>query len=81
MSQASLFDIIAPIVNNWNAHHEYARLAAVLDENMITISPVGQPADPHLPGPVIQDLSMLSVVYGFALGVHVSKSGAPFILI
>lgn len=74
-----IFDIIAPIVNDWNKNN-YWKVAAVQEEDSITISPIeGGPAA-HIPGPVLRDIALLSEVYGFCMSIH-SRNNVPYILI
>lgn len=76
---AKIFDLIAPIVTEWNKHN-YFKMSAVQDEEMIIISPVNADRTAHLPGSVVSDIAMLAAVYGFTFGIHASNN-APYILI
>ena len=74
-----IFDIIAPIVNDWNKDN-YFKLAVVQEEESITISPIIDSPAAHLPGPVLRDIALLSEVYGFCMSIH-SRNNVPYILI
>ena len=78
LTESQIFDIIAPIVESWNANHEASALAAVLDEDFITISTKDER---HIPGPFLSDIAALAAVYNFSFGVWVTNSGAPYILL
>ena len=78
LTESQIFDIIAPVVESWNANHESSALAAVLDEDFITISPKDER---HSPGPFLADIAALAAVYNFTFGVWVTNSGAPYILL
>ena len=78
LTESQIFDIIAPVVESWNATHGSTALAAVLDGDYITISPKDER---HIPGPFLSDIAALAFVYNFSFGVWVTNSGAPYILL
>ena len=78
LTESQIFDIIAPVVESWNAVHESSALAAVLDGDYITISPKDER---HIPGPFLSDIAARAAVYNFSFGVWVTNSGAPYILL
>ena len=78
LTESQIFDIVAPIIESWNATHESSALAGVLDDDYITISPKD---GRHIPGPFLADIAALASVYNFSFGVWVTNSGAPYILL
>lgn len=76
---AKVFDILAPIIENWNKDN-YFKMSIVQEEDSIIVSPVNADRTAHLPGSIVSDIAALSQVYGFIYGIHATNN-APYILI
>lgn len=76
---AKPFDILAPLVTEWNKHN-YFKVAIVEEDDIITISPVITDRTAHLPGSILSDVAALAQVYGFCFSIH-AFNNAPYIVI
>lgn len=74
----TIFDLLRPMIEDWNAHNSN-KVALVLDDDLLTISPVNT-ARPYLPGVVVTNVALLSEVYGFCFTLH-ARNNAPYITI
>lgn len=74
-----IYNLLRPIIEDWNEHTYYSKLALVLDDDLLTISPVDT-AHPFFPGSVLTRICMLAEVYGFCFTLH-ARNNAPYITI